>query len=110
MTFKQGGAGVLATLRRCAPALAGVSLLLIAATAANSASAAPQNPDDPARISVSIKPMMLWLWVGGLMMAVGTLLSAFPGRRRRQPTDAVSAPVPDVREPEPELEASVRGG
>ena len=71
---------------------------------------APQNPDDPARISVSIKPMMLWLWVGGLMMAVGTLLSAFPGRRRRQPTDAVSAPVPDVREPEPELEASVPGG
>jgi cytochrome c-type biogenesis protein CcmF len=69
---------------------------------------APQNPDDPARISVSIKPMMLWLWVGGLMMAVGTVLSAFPGRRRRQPTDAVSAPVPDVREPE--LEASVPGG
>ena len=71
---------------------------------------APQNPDDPARISVSIKPMMLWLWVGGLMMAVGTVLSAFPGRRRRQPTDAVSAPVPDVREAEPELEASVPGG
>jgi flagellar biosynthetic protein FliP len=45
MMFKQGGAGVLATLRRSAPALAGVSLLLIAATAANAASAAPQNPD-----------------------------------------------------------------
>ena len=27
------------------------------------------------------------------MMAIGTLLAAFPGSRRRRPTDAVSAPI-----------------
>ena len=46
-----------------------------------------------AKIKVFIKPMILWLWVGGFMMGLGTLLALFPGRRRR-PTDPVSAPVP----------------
>ncbi len=47
-----------------------------------------------ARIKVFIKPLVMWLWIGGGMMAVGTLLSAFPGKRRRRPTDPTSAPVP----------------
>ncbi len=47
-----------------------------------------------ARIKVFIKPMILWLWVGGFMMAFGTLLALFPGRRRRRATDPVSADVP----------------
>ncbi|MBM3638137.1 MAG: heme lyase CcmF/NrfE family subunit [Actinobacteria bacterium] len=46
-----------------------------------------------AKIKVFIKPMMTWMWAGGILMAIGTVLSAFPGRRRR-PTDPVSAPVP----------------
>jgi len=45
-----------------------------------------------ARIKVFIKPLVMWLWIGGGMMAVGTLLALFPGRRRR-PTDAVSARI-----------------
>ena len=40
-----------------------------------------------------VKPLILWLWIGGGLMAVGTLLAAFPGRRRRRPTDPVSAPI-----------------
>ena len=47
-----------------------------------------------AKIKVFIKPMILWLWVGGYLMGLGTLLALFPGRRRR-PTDPVSAPVPE---------------
>lgn len=46
-----------------------------------------------ARVKVFIKPLILWLWVGGFMMALGTLLALFPGRRRRA-TDPVSANVP----------------
>lgn len=45
-----------------------------------------------ARIKVFIKPMITWLWIGTALMAVGTVLAAFPGRRRK-PTDATSAPV-----------------
>ncbi|MDP4981129.1 MAG: heme lyase CcmF/NrfE family subunit [Ilumatobacteraceae bacterium] len=45
-----------------------------------------------ARIKVFIKPMIIWLWIGTALMAAGTVLAAFPGRRRK-PTDATSAPV-----------------
>jgi cytochrome c-type biogenesis protein CcmF len=43
-----------------------------------------------AHIKVFIKPLLVWLWIGGFLMALGTLLAAFPGRRRK-PTDATSA-------------------
>jgi cytochrome c-type biogenesis protein CcmF len=48
---------------------------------------------DSATIRVFVKPLILWLWIGGAVMAIGTLLAAFPGSRRRRPTDPVSAPV-----------------
>ncbi|MCU1503249.1 MAG: ccmF, partial [Ilumatobacteraceae bacterium] len=53
----------------------------------------PQAGDTTALIKVAVKPMILWLWVGGALMAAGTVLAAFPGRRRRRPTDPVSAPI-----------------
>jgi len=46
-----------------------------------------------AKIKVFIKPMILWLWIGGGLMGIGTLMSVFPGKRRR-PTDPTSAPLP----------------
>jgi cytochrome c-type biogenesis protein CcmF len=51
--------------------------------------------DTSATIRVFVKPMILWLWLGGLVMAIGTLLAAFPGSRRRNPLSPVSAPVGD---------------
>lgn len=47
-----------------------------------------------AKIQIFIKPMIVWIWVGGLLCGVGTVLAAFPGRHRRRGTEAVSAPVP----------------
>ena len=38
------------------------------------------------------QPLVMWLWIGGGLIGVGSVLSAVPGRRRR-PTDPVSAPV-----------------
>ena len=49
--------------------------------------------DTEATIRVFIKPMILWLWIGGGIMALGTLLAAFPGSRRRIAIDPVSAPI-----------------
>ena len=48
-------------------------------------------PDDTqARIKIFVKPLIMWLWIGGALMAIGTVLAAFPGKRRR-PTAPVSA-------------------
>ena len=48
---------------------------------------------DTVTLKVIVQPLILWLWVGGGLMFVGTFLAAFPGRRR-DPTDPTSAPVP----------------
>jgi cytochrome c-type biogenesis protein CcmF len=53
----------------------------------------PETPAGEVTLRVIIEPMALWLWVGGGVMAVGTILAAWP-RGRRRPTDPVSAPVP----------------
>jgi cytochrome c-type biogenesis protein CcmF len=54
---------------------------------------APGEDDPTVGLRVTVQPMVLWLWVGGFVMAFGTLLAAFPGRRRN-PLDPVSAPAP----------------
>ncbi len=52
----------------------------------------PDPADDSIRLRVIIRPMVAWMWAGGALMAVGTVLALFPGRRRRG-TEPVSAPV-----------------
>lgn len=42
---------------------------------------------------VVVQPLVRWLWLGGALVVLGSVLAALPGRRRR-PTDPVSAPVP----------------
>jgi cytochrome c-type biogenesis protein CcmF len=46
----------------------------------------------PIRLKVSVLPLTMWLWIGGGLLLVGTVLSAFPGKRRR-PTDPTSAAI-----------------
>ncbi len=46
-----------------------------------------------ARIKVFIKPMILWLWVGGFVMALGTALALVPRRRgSAAPEDGADEP------------------
>ncbi|MCU1351865.1 MAG: ccmF [Acidimicrobiales bacterium] len=57
------------------------------------------------RVRVVVQPLIVWLWIGGGVMVVGSILAAFPGRRRN-PIEPVSAPVafgapPPDRAPEP---------
>ncbi len=63
----------------------------------------PPDETGAATIRVVIEPLVSWLWVGGAVMAFGTLLALFPGQRRRRPTDAVSAPVPRPVLAEPDV-------
>ena len=56
---------------------------------------------------VVVQPLVMWLWIGGTLIVVGSVLSAIPGKRRR-PTDPVSAPVAGaVPPPVPDLEPEV---
>jgi cytochrome c-type biogenesis protein CcmF len=51
-------------------------------------------------VRVIVQPLVVWLWIGGGVMAVGTALAAFPGRRRN-PVDPVSAPIGRAPQREP---------
>ncbi len=42
-------------------------------------------PDGLARISVFINPMMMWIWTGGVVIAIGALIAVWPSRRARAP-------------------------
>lgn len=64
---------------------------------------------EAALIKVLIQPMVTWLWIGGALTFGGTFLAAFPGQKRRlptQPTSEVTAPAggqgprPDSTDPE----------
>ncbi|MBV8957643.1 MAG: heme lyase CcmF/NrfE family subunit [Actinobacteria bacterium] len=55
----------------------------------------PSSPNGNAVIGVLVKPLVVWLWIGGLLMALGTAMAAVPGRLRRRPTQPASAPIAD---------------
>ena len=42
-------------------------------------------------IKVIIEPMIIWLWLGGALMGLGTLVSAWPARRRKPKKEQESA-------------------
>ena len=68
----------------------------------------PENPGDPVVIRVVLQPLVTWLWIGGGLIAIGTALAAFPGRRRR-PTDPTSASDPEQDlSPEPPSDTTDR--
>jgi cytochrome c-type biogenesis protein CcmF len=54
--------------------------------------AAPERAGGPAVVGVIIEPLASWLWVGGGIMGLGTLLAAWPTRRTRLAPHEVPAP------------------
>ncbi len=46
-------------------------------------------------LRVTVQPLVVWLWLGGIVMAVGTALSLLPARsKRREPAEAAAAEAP----------------
>jgi cytochrome c-type biogenesis protein CcmF len=41
------------------------------------------DPDGLAAFQVLINPLVVWLWIGGVVLIVGTLITAWPARKRR---------------------------
>jgi cytochrome c-type biogenesis protein CcmF len=71
------------------------------------------SPNDGGRITLGVRvnPMILWLWIGGAVMALGTMLALAPRLRRRPRTPARPESAPGESAPEhgqdqvPDLEA-----
>ncbi|MGQ0615855.1 MAG: heme lyase CcmF/NrfE family subunit [Acidimicrobiia bacterium] len=53
----------------------------------------PPGEGDKVDLRATVKPLAVWMWIGGMVAIGGTVLAAWPGRGRRRPTDPVSAPV-----------------
>jgi cytochrome c-type biogenesis protein CcmF len=60
----------------------------------------PAADGGPVRLRVIVAPLVMWLWIGGGVIAFGSALAAFPGRRRRG-TEPTSAPVVTGRDTSP---------
>jgi cytochrome c-type biogenesis protein CcmF len=54
----------------------------------------PDEATGAAVIGFYVQPMILWLWVGGVLCGIGTVLSIVPGRRKRA-TDPASVAFAD---------------
>jgi cytochrome c-type biogenesis protein CcmF len=65
--------------------------------------AAPETAHGSAVIGMAVEPLASWLWIGGAVMGIGTILALVPGRRRR-PTAPVSEQPPADPVEEPVLE------
>ena len=53
----------------------------------------PTEPGDPVVVRVTVQPLVQWLWIGGILMAVGTALALVPGSRRRPTAPTSALPV-----------------
>jgi cytochrome c-type biogenesis protein CcmF len=64
------------------------------------------SPNEAGRVTIGVfvNPMVLWLWVGASVMVAGSVLAAWPGRRRRR--IAHSIVVLDSNVPEQVLEGA----
>jgi cytochrome c-type biogenesis protein CcmF len=61
-------------------------------------------------LRVIIEPLVSWIWIGGTVIFLGSFLAAFPGRKRRRPTDPVSAEIPAGAGDEPDADLPVTVG
>lgn len=56
----------------------------------------PEEGERTLRLRILVRPLVVWLWIGGIVMAFGTLLAIAPGLRGRG-----SPRLSDERRPEP---------
>lgn len=45
---------------------------------------------DPAKVSIFVNPLVMWLWISGVVIGIGTLVAAWPARRAVAPAVAPS--------------------
>ena len=60
------------------------------------------SPNQSGRITVGVQtqPLTLWLWIGGALMALGTIIALAPRVRRRVDVERIVTPPPDETPPD----------
>jgi len=64
----------------------------------------PERDDDAIRLRVVIRPLVAWIWIGGIVMAVGSALALIPtgrSKRTRRLVDASPTPISPSEDPDP---------
>ena len=61
---------------------------------------------DKKAIEILINPLMSWLWIGGIVLTIGSLIAIWPSRRER--SDIATSDTPEVEDAEDEIERRVR--
>ena len=51
-------------------------------------------------IGIAVKPMIVWLWIGGAVVALGTLLALTPSLRRKRKRGEPVVETPAVEHPD----------
>jgi cytochrome c-type biogenesis protein CcmF len=69
----------------------------------------PTGDGTPVQVGVVEQPMVVWLWIGGAVMALGTLLAAVPRGRRARRVDEPAVEAEPTLAPEPERAPAVVG-
>jgi cytochrome c-type biogenesis protein CcmF len=69
------------------------------------------DPNEPISLRIIVRPLMSWMWVGGGMMGLGSVLALFPGKRRRgtEPVSALLGAGGNSEEPLPSSSAPGAG-
>ncbi len=67
----------------------------------------PTEATGPIRLRVIIRPLISWIWAGGVLMGVGTLLAVFPGDRRRRGTEPVGMRKAAPSDPPPTADSEL---
>jgi Cytochrome c biogenesis factor len=62
--------------------------------------------DDSAEIRVTFNPLVVWVWLGGGLMAIGGLIVMWPQARRRKAQGGYAATMQST---EPEAESELAG-
>jgi cytochrome c-type biogenesis protein CcmF len=70
----------------------------------------PTTPGGPAVIGVIVEPLVSWIWAGAAIMFAGTLLAAWPRRRRRRSARASPAGSSSLGAPDGEIDPLIPAG
>lgn len=68
----------------------------------------PDQGVDEIVIRVVIKPLIVWLWLGGGLLGVGTLLALIPPKRRKSIRDSITQDVDGLTSPDSEDPVAAR--